>query len=541
VASLGIEAPVESIRVPIGPEGGALAEAYLTKQLVFWEGPGPVPENLRLKPPYDRIEALRSRAFANVPLVVQGRAIGVLGVDSKRSRRPLHRGMHPLLQLFAAQAALAIEQGRLYEAQRLGSIQLEATVEARTRELQAANTQLQDAMRRAEEASRHKSAFLANMSHELRTPLNSILGFSELLQGQGFGPLTEKQTRYVTNIRTSGEHLLALINDLLDLSKVEAGKLELRPQPFDLQEALDAALHTIRPQAEAKRQLLQRHIGDNLSTIVADQVRLKQILYNLLSNAVKFTPEGGRITVAAKRVRGAEVDVRGPGTDVKGAPEAASHPAPRTPHVAEFVEIAVTDTGIGIKPEDLPKLFQLFTQLEQIFTKQAQGTGLGLALTRRLVELHGGAVWAESAGEGLGSTFTVRLPLAPPRDAPQVFVVDDDEALLATLRDVLVAAGYRVATMQDGATALARIGVARPNLVILDLRLPAVDGWAVLQQLRADPGTRTLPVLAITGIDVERGNEVLSAGADAFLAKPFSLSVLERTVSRLLLQGASAG
>jgi len=404
VASLGTEEPLESIRVPIGPEGGGLAKAYLTKGAIFWDGSGPVPEDLRLRPPYDEIASLRSKAFANVPLVVQGRAIGVLGVDSKRSRRPLHPEMHHLLQLFAGQAALAIEHGRLYEAQRMAAIQLEATVEDRTLELRAANAQLQEAMRQAQSASRHKSAFLANMSHELRTPLNSILGFSELLAQKGYGPLTGKQARYVDNIHTSGEHLLALINDLLDLSKIEAGKLELRAQAFDLREVLEAALHTIRLHAEAKQQLLHHHVADDVSNIVADQVRIKQILYNLLSNAVKFTPAGGSITVTARQVHSSQLTVDRPRTSDRELSTVDRKPS------GEFLEIAVTDTGIGINPEDLPKLFQPFTQLEQTLTRQTQGTGLGLALTRHLVELHGGTIWADSAGEGRGSTFTIWLP-----------------------------------------------------------------------------------------------------------------------------------
>jgi CheY-like chemotaxis protein len=201
----------------------------------------------------------------------------------------------------------------------------------------------------------------------------------------------------------------------------------------------------------------------------------------------------------------------------------------------------VADTGIGIKAEDLPKLFQPFMQLENTLTRQAQGTGLGLALTKRLVELHGGTVWAESAGEGQGSAFRVCLPLTGPRDTPRVFVVDDDEALLATLRDALEAAGYQVATTRDGVTALAQIAAARPDLVILDLRLPAVDGWEVLRQLRADSDTRAPPVLTITGVDVDRGDEVLTAGADEFLTKPFSLTVLESTVQRLLQSVGSTG
>jgi signal transduction histidine kinase len=204
----------------------------------------------------------------------------------------------------------------------------------------------------------------------------------------------------VDNIHTSGQHLLALINDLLDLSKVEAGRLELHPQSFHLREALEAALHTIRLQAEARRQLLHLQVADDLSAITADPLRVRQVLYNLLSNAVKFTPAGGSITVTAKMVSSSEFGV--------------SSSQPETASASEFVEIAVADTGIGIKAEDLPKLFQPFTQLENALTRQAQGTGLGLALTKHLVELHGGTIWADSAGEGRGSTFTIWLPLTSP-------------------------------------------------------------------------------------------------------------------------------
>ncbi|MGB4782828.1 GAF domain-containing sensor histidine kinase, partial [Candidatus Methylomirabilis sp.] len=322
------------------------------------------------------IKGLRSRAFVLIPLVVQGRAIGVLGADRMHSRRPLDAATLELLQLFAVLAALAIEQARLYEERRMAAIQLDARVEDRTRELQAANVHL-------EAASRHKSAFLANMSHELRTPLNGILGFSDLLQDPTFGPLNEKQARYLGHIHTSGKHLLALINDLLDLSRVEAGKIELRPETFVLHEALTAALTEIRLQAEAKQLQLELQVDPALTTLTADPVRLKQIVLNLLSNAVKFTPEGGAVTVSAASL------------------------------TSGWIEIAVQDTGIGIKAEDLSKLFQPFTQLESPVTMRNQGTGLGLALTKHLVELHGGQIAAASDGEGRGSTFTVCLPLSP--------------------------------------------------------------------------------------------------------------------------------
>jgi PAS domain S-box-containing protein len=535
VASLGTRDSPEAMRIPIGPEGGGIAQAYLSRQAIIWtDSRARVPEELRLKPPYDQLEAFRSRAFAIIPLVVQGRAIGVLGADQKHSRQPLDTATLELLQLFAAQAALAIEHGRLYEGQRIAAIQLEATVEDRTRELQASNVQLLETTRKAEEASRHKSAFLANMSHELRTPLNAILGFSELLQQQVYGPLTAKQANYLDHIHASGKHLLALINDILDLSKVEAGKLKVRPQSFEVREALEAALHTIRPQAEAKRQHLSLQVPGDLPTLVADPVRINQVLLNLLSNSVKFTPEGGSITVTARQVHSSAVAVE----RRKRADREASTVDRERP--GEFVEISVADTGIGINAENLQRLFQPFTQLEPVLTKRYEGSGLGLALTKKLVELHGGTIWAESVGEGKGSTFTFRLLLAGLRATPRLLVVDDDETLLGTIRDVLKAAGYHVETAADGAAALTQVEAAKPDLVILDLSLPQVNGWEVLRSLRADTGTRALPVLVITGVEVGRGDEILTAGADEFLAKPFSVPVLVSTVQRLLEQSPLA-
>lgn len=269
--------------------------------------------------------------------------------------------------------------------------QLEVMVEHRTR-------QLLEAKQQAEEASRHKSLFLSNMSHELRTPLNSIIGFAALLQDPNISSLDEKQERFVKHITASGEHLLALINDLLDLSKVEAGKLLLHLQPFPLREAIESAVYAIRPQAAQKQQTIQLSLDDDKSIMKADPIRFRQVLYNLLSNAVKFTPTGGGVTVSAKKVSGSEPGI--------------SSSQPKTTSAGEFIEIAVSDTGIGIRHEDLAKLFQPFTQLEPALTKQFQGTGLGLALTKQLVELHGGSIWAVSEGMGRGSTFIIRLPLS---------------------------------------------------------------------------------------------------------------------------------
>jgi len=464
------------------------------------------------------------RATIMLPLLVGGEAVGCFFVGSRTPGAYSQRHLE-LLGPLADHLALALQNARLYNEAKGHAEELERRVEERTRELQAANLQLED-------ASRHKSDFLANMSHELRTPLNSILGFSEILKRRAYGSLTVEQDLYVDNIHDSGKHLLALISDLLDLSRVEAGRIELQPQPFFLPEALQAALYTIRRQAEAKGLQLSLSIDEGLSMLTADPIRFNQILYNLLSNAVKFTPDKGRIAVTAKRGSRGE----GVGSSEASPQDAKVHTLPP----GDYVEIAVADTGIGIKPEDLSKLFQRFTQLKHMTTKQHEGVGLGLALTKQLVELHGGTIRVDSDGEGRGSIFTVCLPLAELQAVPQLLVVDDDKNLLEAIRDALEAAGYQVKTASDGAAALAQVEAARPDLLILDLSLPIMDGWEVLRRLRDGAATSGLPVLAITGVEVERSDQALTAGADEFLSKPFSMTVLEATVQRILQQGASA-
>jgi two-component system CheB/CheR fusion protein len=233
----------------------------------------------------------------------------------------------------------------------------------------------------AEAATRAKSAFLANMSHELRTPLNSIVGFSEVLEDQMFGPLNEKQKRYVENVVSSSKHLLNLINDVLDLSKVEAGKMELEPGKIRLKTTLEYALDMQREKALKHNIDLALKVAPEANIeMMADERKLKQVMFNLLSNALKFTPDGGRVTVGVKKAGGE-------------------------------IEIGVEDTGLGVKAEDIPKLFTAFSQLDTGPTRSHEGTGLGLALTKQLVEMHGGRIRAESAGEGKGAKFTFTLPI----------------------------------------------------------------------------------------------------------------------------------
>ena len=388
---------------PASPLGqGPTAKAFRNKAPIAIED---VLEDSSFAPWRGAASRVGIRSVVVVPLLYREEVRGFLMAFSDVPQ-VCDEGKIQLLTTLASQAVIAIENSRLYEELWQAARQLEARVEERTRELHAANLQLEEARNHAERASGHKTEFLANMSHELRTPLNAILGFSELLTEEMFGPLNEKQQRYVGNVLSSGRHLLNLINDLLDLSKVEAGMMAIHREQLSLREALEEALNLVNWGAEKKNLHLALTVEQDLSSLFADPVRFRQILYNLLSNAVKFTPEGGTVTVSARCIQGSAFRVQGSeGTDHE--PSTMNH-EPR----GDFIEIRVQDTGIGIAAEDLPKLFQPFTQLEAVYSKDHQGTGLGLALTKRLVELHGGQIRAESEGEDQGSTFTVRLPIS---------------------------------------------------------------------------------------------------------------------------------
>ena len=323
---------------------------------------------------------------AVIPLLHKGRLLGVLTLGRKKNKEPFGPIDIDLLESLAIQASVAIENALLYD-------RMEEKVRERTRELEQAR-------KAAETANKAKSEFLSNISHELRTPLNSIIGFSEIMRDGTTGPLTPDQQTYLNDIWESGKHLLRIINNVLDLSKMEAGMMHLELDEFYLKELLEGSLSLFREKAQRQRITLSAEISDDIDMVVADKTKIKQVTLNLLANALKFTPENGSVRLVAQQVRGiANRDrtsdcggARGPGFD------------------ADFIEISVIDTGIGISSEECAKLFQPFVQLDNTLTRKYEGTGLGLHLSRKIAELHGGRIWVESA-VGKGSRFSFVVPL----------------------------------------------------------------------------------------------------------------------------------
>jgi PAS domain S-box-containing protein len=381
-----------------------------------------------------------------------------------------------------------------------------------------------------EEASRMKSEFLANMSHELRTPLNAIIGFSELLKDGLIGDLSDEQRGFIGDIFSSGKHLLSLINDILDLSKVEAGKMELDLEPVPVVSLFANSLSIIREKAAEHHIKLELIAGTDLGDIQVDVRKVKQILYNLLSNAVRFTNDGGHVVLRAARVPRAEVGQR-------SGPWAGRSFGAGDSEFAEFLSISVRDDGIGISEESLDRLFQPFTQIDSGLARKFEGTGLGLAMVKLLAELHGGAVAMESA-EGEGSVFTVWLPMRSPApgartlarmaDVPAVgavgartaLVVEDDFKSAELIRVQLEAEGFTVLHAATAEDALV-LALQQPlSLITLDIMLPNMDGWEFLARIKQTPELRRIPVVIISIVaDPTKG---FSLGAAAVMQKPIS-------------------
>ena len=392
--------------------------------------------------------------------------------------------------------------------------ELERRVDERTREL--------------ERALRAKDEFLASMSHELRTPLNAILGLSESLAEHTAGPLNEKQERYVKTIRESGNHLLSLINDILDLARIEASQIVLNITEVDVQQVCEASLRMINELALKKQQRVTLEVEEGIGSIWVDGRRLKQILVNLLSNAVKFTPGGGRLGL---QVTGDRKEKR--------------------------VMFTVWDNGIGIAAEDLARLFQPFVQLDSSLAREAPGTGLGLALVAQMARLHGGSIRVESQPDE-GSHFTVTLPWEPAlatdpelrmrstgkfrairpeaKDRPILLLIEDTKETTVMLTDYLQLAGYQVLSARDALTGMDMAKRLRPDLILMDVQLPGMDGLEATRRLRADPDFRTLPIIALTALAMPGDRErCLAAGVTDYVTKPVSLKKLAAMIDQYLL------
>ena len=465
-------------------------------------------------------------SYHGAPLIVKGKVLGILEVYS-RSLTRRDADWLGFLSTLAGQAAISVDNSQLFEHLQRSKLELQSRVAERTEELNRTNAEL-------EQANRTKDEFLANMSHELRTPLNSILGLSESLLEERRGPLNEHQRNSLQMIESSGRHLLELIIDILDLSKIETGMLDYYPQIIHVDEICRSSLSFVRSQAVKKSITLIYDNEVSVFSISADPRRLKQILVNLLSNAVKFTPEGGQVTL---RVR--------------------SEPEER------LIQFSVLDSGIGIAPEDLARLFTPFVQVDSSINRQFEGTGLGLALVQKLTDMHEGSVQAESE-VGVGSRFTIRLPWGedlgnehnviepgaepsvstdagkssiPPEGSPPrgvVLLAEDHMANTLTISEYLESHGFIVVNAHDGLEAVQLAEESNPDVILMDIQMPVMDGWEAMRRLRANPRFTNTPIIALTALAMPGDRErCLEAGADDYMSKPISLKKLLRTINVL--------
>lgn len=462
------------------------------------------------------------KSICNFPLMLQDRLLGVLVLASLRDYSD---EKIEFVDTMSRQLSIAMSNLESYQTVQRQAEELQRQGEelamqneelsSQADELRAQQHALEEKNREVERANRAKSEFLANMSHELRTPLNSIIGFSEVLEDLKFGQLNETQRKYIHNINTSGMHLLQLINDVLDLSKVEAGKMSLHYEDFQISAALHDIETAMRNELGKKNISFDMEIDEGLASLNADKQKVRQIMLNLLSNAVKFTQEGGKIKVCATGVDGA-------------------------------LQISVTDTGIGIRPEDIKRIFTRFQQLDSKTAREYQGTGLGLALTRKFVEMHGGKIWVESE-LGKGSTFTFTIPLRPkskafPKEAaysdvlengnkcPLILVVEDDRKSSELLQGYLTGEGYKTATAGTGKEAIDKAKNLKPMAITLNVNLAGESGWKVLEKLKEMPETKDIPVIIVSMI--EERDRGFSLGAVDFLVKPITREQLVQTLTK---------
>jgi len=466
------------------------------------------------------ISSIFRRAVAD-PIVDLSKIAKVVSQDKNYSVRatPIRSPAELAILIDAFNEMLAqIQQSE--SALRMARDGLEQRVRERTAELEAAKREVEEfsrsvllAKEEVERGSKFKDQFLSTMSHELRTPLNAVLGFSDLLADERYGPLNDRQQRYVTHIHTGGEHLLKLISDILDLSKIEAGRMELTREHVTVASAFAEVISGLHPLAKKKSQALLQKVEPNLH-VYADAMRFKQILMNLVANAIKFTPEDGRIELVARRVE-------------------------------DQVRMEVHDNGPGIPPDQQQRIFEAFVRLTQTGSA-TEGTGLGLAITSRLVELHGSKLGIESQ-PGEGTSFYFSLPLVaiipdqPPetlvpvpraRKAPRILVIEDNEVTGQLIQSQLTSSGYETLKCAQPERATEIAAEHQPDAITLDLLMQPVHGLEVLLQLKNDPRTSTIPVIVVTIVDQPGVGTAL--GADEYLIKPVDKATLLAAVERCL-------
>ncbi|HNH26545.1 MAG TPA: response regulator, partial [Anaerolineales bacterium] len=428
-----------------------------------------------------------TRSELAIPLKIGTRVIGVIDMQS-RELNSFNEDEVSVLQTLADQVAVAIDNARSFE------LSQQAVMEMR-------------------EADRLKSQFLANMSHELRTPLNSIIGFSRVILKGIDGPVTELMQQDLTAIYNSGQHLLGLINDILDSAKIEAGKMELAFDEVNIQDLTHSVLSTMSGLIKDKPIEMRQFIEQDTPTVRADAIRIRQVMINLLSNAAKFTEEGS-ITVNV---------------------------APYREDGKKLVKISVTDTGSGISIQDQEKLFQAFSQVDASPTRKSGGTGLGLSICKQLINMHGGQIWVESK-ESEGSTFHFTLPLFNKENElaeegnKVILTIDDDPQVIGLYERYLQPQGYHVHSLTDPSRAVEVAKQVKPFAITLDIMMPGTDGWTVLDTLKSDSATRNIPVIICSIVeDIEKG---FNLGASDYLVKPILEEDLVNSLDRLNADGS---
>ncbi|BAY23114.1 multi-sensor hybrid histidine kinase [Calothrix sp. NIES-2100] len=482
----------------------------------------------------DILAQFQVRANLIMPLLCGDELWGLLCVHQCGTTRHWEQSEIDFTQQLANQLAIAIQQANLYE-----QLQQELKEHQHTEaKLTQSNQQLAFSNQELAHATRLKDEFLASMSHELRTPLNAILGMSEGLQEGVFGIVNENQLKALETIERSGSHLLELINDILDVAKIEAGQITLNCTLVSAAHLCQSSLAFIKQQALQKGIQLDIKLQHNLPDLLVDERRIRQVLINLLNNAVKFTPQAGSITLEVQQIS-PDIAI----TDIPGQ---------------NFLQIAVRDTGIGISLENINKLFQPFIQIDSALNRQYAGTGLGLTLVKRIVELHGGRVGLTSE-LGVGSCFTIELPSTyacllssnhkpgttpeldsptaetTPSHAPLILLVEDNEANISTVSSYLKAKGYCILLANNGQEAIDLTTKHQPDLILMDIQMPGMDGLEAIRQIRHDPQLVDIPIVALTALAMTGDRDrCLEAGANDYLSKPVKLKQLASTIQDLL-------